>query len=299
MNPANPYTARALANRYWAWMMGRGFVNPVDDFSSVNIPTVPEALDILAKDTAMSGFDFDRLVRVITSTKAYQLTSAGFVGNGSRSQKAQDFFAVGGVKPFTPQQTFDSLQVALGIVEDPTLMSDVAGGAPSAMEMEGGRYGQMAMGDDESKDRNKMLMTQAARSFFTTFDDDEGGGVTSFEGTVPQGLFLLNSQAVNGMLTNPLLSVVPKVLTAFETERARIRHLFVRTLARTPTEAETTRFLQFVKTSPAQGATSTDSGKGGGKRSQRRAGPPELAGAAPYADVLWALVSSSEFGTNH
>ena len=23
-NPANPYTARALGNRYWGWLMGRG-----------------------------------------------------------------------------------------------------------------------------------------------------------------------------------------------------------------------------------------------------------------------------------
>jgi hypothetical protein len=293
-NPANPYTSKALANRYWGWLLGRGIVNPVDDFSSVNIPTVPAALDILAKDTAVSGFDLDRLVRLVTRTRAYQLTSAG-----KRDAKAADFFAVGPLKQFTPQQTFDSLQVALGIVDDPTLMTDVAGGAPSAIEMEGGRYGQMAMGDDDTKDKSKVMMTLAARSFFTTFDDDEGGGVTSFEGTIPQGLFLLNSQVVNGMLTNPQLSVVPEVMKNFDNERARIRHLFVRTLSRGPTEKEMTRFLQFVKSSPAQGAASTDAPGKGKRPAAKRPGPPEQGAAAPYADVLWALVSSSEFATNH
>ncbi len=291
-NPANPYTARALANRYWGWLMGRGIVNPVDDFSSVNIASVPAALEILTKDTAESGFDFDRLVRVITQTKAYQLSSA----SAKRDARARDFFSVGPLKQFSPQQTFDSMQVALGIVDDPTLMTDVDGGAPSAIEMEGGRYGQMGMGDEETKDRTKLMMTGAARSFFQTFDDDEGGGSTAFEGTVPQGLFLMNSQAVNGMLTNPAISVIPEILKAHDTDRARIRHLFVRTLARTPTEKEMSRFSQFVKTAGPTGAAPT-----GGKKGARAAprGRPEDAQASPYADLLWALVSSSEFGTNH
>jgi len=302
-NPANPYTSRALANRYWGWFLGRGFVTPVDDFSSVNIPTIPAALDVLSKDCAESGFDFDRLVKVIMSTKAYQLSSA----SKKRDKKAQEFFAVGPLKQFSPQQTFDSLQVALGVVEDPTQMSDVEGGAPSAVEMAGGR-GQMAMamGEDEKPDPKKQLLRGAGFQFFRTFDDDEGGGVTSFEGTIPQGLFMLNSQVVNGLLTNPTVSIIPKIVNdkSFDGERARIRHLFVRTLSRAPTEKEMVRFVNFVKSSPAEGGTPTSPPGGGGKNDKRpapprRMGPPEQAAMAPYADVLWALVSSSEFATNH
>jgi hypothetical protein len=293
-NPANDYTSRALANRYWGWLLGRGFVQPVDDFSSVNIPSVPAALEILAKDAAQSGFDFDRLVRVITATKAYQLSSA----SAKRDAKAREFFAVGPLKQFSPQQTFDSLQVALGVVADPTQMSDVDGSAPSAIEMEGGRYGQMAMDSGESKDPAKVMLGLAARSFFQTFEDDEGGGVTSFEGTIPQGLFLLNSRVVNGLLTNPQISVIPSLLDAkaFPDEKARIRRLFLRTLSRAPNEKEMARFLAFVRL-PAPGASATSSGGRNDKRSRR--GPPEAGAAAPYADVLWALVSSSEFATNH
>ena len=299
VSPANPYTARALANRDWGWLLGRGLVDPVDDFSSVNPPSVPAALDLLATDAAMSGYDFDRLVRIITMTRAYQLSTA----TPRRSRGALEYFAAGPLKQFSPQQTFDSLQVALGVVEDPTQMSDVDGAAPSAIEMEGGKYGQMAMGEDDTKDRSKIALTLAARSFFKTFDDDEGGGVTSFEGTIPQGLFLLNSQVVNGMLTNPQLSVIPTIVKEFDSERARIRHLFLRTLSRVPSEKEMARFLSFVKTSPQQGAAST-SNPAGGKIERRpapprRGGPPEQGAMAPYADVLWALVSSSEFATNH
>ena len=291
-NPANPYTARALANRYWGWFMGRGIVHPVDDFNSANPPSVPTVLDILTRDTAESGFDLSRLVRVITQTKAYQLTSA----TTRRAAKTEGLFACGPLKQFTSQQAFDSLQVALGIVDDPTQMTDIGGGAPSAIEMEGGRYGQMAMADGETKDKAKLAITGAARSFFTAFDNDEGGGSDVFEGTVPQGLFLMNSQVVNGMLTNPQLSVVPEVLKSFDNERARIRHLFLRTLSRGPTDAEMTRFVNFVKTAGPTSAPPPNTKKGRGMPPMRR---PEDVQAVAYADVLWALVSSSEFGTNH
>jgi hypothetical protein len=291
-NPANPYTARALANRYWGWFMGRGIVHPVDDFNSANPASVPAVLDVLTRDTAESGFDMQRLVRVITQTKAYQLTSA----TTRRAAKTEGLFAAGPLKPFSAQQTFDSLQVALGIVDDPAQLSDIGGGAPSAIEMEGGRYGQMAMADGETKDKAKLAITGAARSFFATFDDDEHGGSEAFEGTVPQGLFLMNSQVVNGMLTNPQISVIPEVLKNFDNERARIRHLFLRTLSRAPTDAEMSRFVQFVKSAPPTAAPPAPAKKGRGMPPPRR---PEEVQAAAYADVLWALVSSSEFGTNH
>lgn len=296
VDPGNPYTARALANRYWGWLLGRGLVEPVDDFSSVNIPSIPGALSVLADDTAEHGFDLRRLVRVITRTRAYRLAS----DRGERPAKAQEFFAVGPLKPLGPQQTFDSLQVALGLVADGTALSGIDDGVPSAVEMGGGP--DMMAGEEES--RNRRLLRGAARSFFQTFDDDEGGESRDFGGTIPQGLFLMNSQVVNGMLTNPQVSVVPRVVSAYDNETDRIRHLFLRTLSREPTQNEIRRFVAFVKSTPRNDASETDAegpDDGGRKRGLRR--PRRLAREdrthAAYADVLWTLLSSSEFGTNH
>jgi len=44
----NPYFARAAVNRIWGRLMGRGLVDPVDDFSADNAPSHPELLDELA-----------------------------------------------------------------------------------------------------------------------------------------------------------------------------------------------------------------------------------------------------------
>ena len=46
-DPKNDDLARAFVNRMWGHFMGRGFVNPVDDFGPHNPPSHPELLDKL------------------------------------------------------------------------------------------------------------------------------------------------------------------------------------------------------------------------------------------------------------
>ena len=296
LDPGNPYTSRALANRYWGWLLGRGFVHPVDDFSSVNIPSIPAALDLLAQDTADHGFDTRRLLRIITRTRAYQLSTAV----SERSPHAEEFFAAGPLKELTPQQAFDSLQVALGVQKDPTAMSGLDASAPSSVDMAGGRGGMMMAGADGEISRAERLLQAAARSYFQTFEDDEGGETEAFTGTVPQGLFLLNSEVVNNLLVNPAISVVPGIVSGFSKESERVRHLFLRTLSREPTAAEMRRFTHFVKNAETlTEAVDLPDGKGGPGRRVARRRTGERRENAAYADLLWALLSTSEFATNH
>ncbi|MEO8497660.1 MAG: DUF1549 domain-containing protein, partial [Planctomycetota bacterium] len=71
----NPWFARNLANRYWAHFMGRGMVEPVDDFRFANPPSNPELLDQLAAHLADANFDVQQLIRTIVASKAYQRSS--------------------------------------------------------------------------------------------------------------------------------------------------------------------------------------------------------------------------------
>jgi hypothetical protein len=73
--PDNPWFARNLANRTWAHFLGRGLVEPVDDMRATNPPSNPELLDALARDLVRHRFDFRSLVRVITASRVYQLSS--------------------------------------------------------------------------------------------------------------------------------------------------------------------------------------------------------------------------------
>lgn len=71
----NPFFARAQANRLWSWLMGRGIVDPNDDFRQTNPPVNGPLLDALAKDLAEHGFDQKHLIRTIMNSRTYQLSS--------------------------------------------------------------------------------------------------------------------------------------------------------------------------------------------------------------------------------
>src|SRR5207302_6517455 len=74
----NPYFARAAVNRVWAYFFGTGLADPVDVmFDAHNAPSHPELLDELARQFAAHRFDLKFLIRAITTSRTYQLTSAG------------------------------------------------------------------------------------------------------------------------------------------------------------------------------------------------------------------------------
>lgn len=75
-DPRNKLFSQALANRVWKTLVGRGFVEPVDDFRGDNPASHAKALDYLAKEFVASDFDLRSLVRVIVTSDAYQRAHA-------------------------------------------------------------------------------------------------------------------------------------------------------------------------------------------------------------------------------
>jgi hypothetical protein len=87
-NPANPYFARALVNRYWAHFFGRGIVEPLDDMRVTNPPTNPELLDAVSDAFVKSGYDLKGLVRMIAKSQIYGLSS---IPNETNATDKQSF----------------------------------------------------------------------------------------------------------------------------------------------------------------------------------------------------------------
>ncbi|MDA0834840.1 MAG: DUF1549 and DUF1553 domain-containing protein [Planctomycetota bacterium] len=71
----NAWFARNFVNKMWAHFLGQGIVEPVDDFRSTNPPSNPQLLDALADRFIAAGFDISSLIRDITATRTYQLSS--------------------------------------------------------------------------------------------------------------------------------------------------------------------------------------------------------------------------------
>src|SRR5262245_45060120 len=77
----NAFFARNMVNRFWAYTMGRGIVEPIDDMRETNPPSIPELLDALAGDLVKNKYDLKHLLRTIFRSRAYQLSSQPAEGN--------------------------------------------------------------------------------------------------------------------------------------------------------------------------------------------------------------------------
>lgn len=110
-SPRNSQFARAQANRVWFHLLGRGLVEPIDDFRATNPPSHPELLDALAQDFTAHGFDLRYLIRRIMSSRAYQLSSEPNEPN--RDDEVNFSHAL--VRRLTAEQLLDAQSQVLGV----------------------------------------------------------------------------------------------------------------------------------------------------------------------------------------
>ncbi|MEX0600709.1 MAG: DUF1549 domain-containing protein, partial [Rhodothermales bacterium] len=75
VKPENGRLYRTIVNRFWAQMMGRGIVAPVDEMD--NTPWSQELLDWLAADLIQNDYDLKHTLRHIAASRTYGLPSVG------------------------------------------------------------------------------------------------------------------------------------------------------------------------------------------------------------------------------
>ena len=73
--PENDLFAKNVVNRFWGYFMGAGLVEPIDDMRATNPASVPALLDALAEDFTASGYNLKHLMRMIMTSRVYQLSS--------------------------------------------------------------------------------------------------------------------------------------------------------------------------------------------------------------------------------
>ena len=69
----NPYFARTYVNRLWGYLLGVGIIEPIDDVRAGNPATNPALLDYLTAEFVKSGFNPRHVLRLITTSRTYQL----------------------------------------------------------------------------------------------------------------------------------------------------------------------------------------------------------------------------------
>lgn len=110
-DPANKLFAQAQVNRIWYHLMGRGLVDPVDDFRATNPASIPSLLDALAQDFVKHNYDLRRAIRTIMNSRAYQTSSEPNETNADDEGN----FARGIVRRLTAEQLLDAQNQVTGV----------------------------------------------------------------------------------------------------------------------------------------------------------------------------------------
>lgn len=119
-DPRNRSFARNLVNRLWATLVGRGLVEPVDDFRDDNPPRHPELLDHLADELVASGHDIRHVVTLIVSSHAYARRHATDE-DPKRRRELEDACLAAPLRPLPAEALHDSIVMAghLHVVKHP------------------------------------------------------------------------------------------------------------------------------------------------------------------------------------
>jgi len=112
-SPKNPWFARAITNRMVKHYLGRGLVEPVDDFRVTNPPSNQALLDALAKDFVDNGYSLHHMARVILNSRVYQLTSEPNETNRTDTINYSRYY----VKRLMAEQLADSITGVTGVPE--------------------------------------------------------------------------------------------------------------------------------------------------------------------------------------
>lgn len=75
LSPGNPYFARNIVNRTWAWLMGRGIIHEPDDIRPDNPPVNPALLTYLEEELVQADYDLRHIQRLILNSRTYQQSS--------------------------------------------------------------------------------------------------------------------------------------------------------------------------------------------------------------------------------
>jgi hypothetical protein len=101
----NPRLSRAIVNRIWSWLMGRGLIHEPDDIRPDNPAVYPELLDYLAAELVKARYDLNHIYRLILLSRTYQQASIARNDN----PKADAMFACYPIRRLEAETLIDAL----------------------------------------------------------------------------------------------------------------------------------------------------------------------------------------------
>ncbi len=259
--PKNPFFAKSLVNRYWKHFFQRGLIEPEDDIRDSNPPTNPELLAALEKHFVTSGFDLKSLIRVITQSRAYQLSATPNQHNGVDVQNYSRYY---------PRRL--QAEVLLDAVDQLTgSQTDFANLPPGTRAV--------ALPDNSYN---------GSSPFLRVFGRPEGESVCECErvqsSSLAQSLHLINAADVKAKLAQPN-GRAERLAKEERPAEEKVRELYLAAFSRDPRAEELKVAVDYLTEARTDAAGNTIE--------------PQRAARENFQDLLWALINTKEFLFNH
>jgi len=266
VTPKNPWFTRAIANRVWYWLMGRGIIHEPDDIRADNPPSNPALLACLEKELIASHYDLKHLYRLILNSQAYQFSSIA----RSPSPAAEARFASYPLRRLDAEVLIDAINQITGSTDlytspIPEPFTYIPEGKPAVALPDGSitspflaLFGRSARATGMENERNNKLLPA-------------------------QWLHLLNSTHIQRKIDQS-----PKLKVLMDPQRKShdiIDDLYLTMLSRFPTPEE-------VKNIEAYGQVVAPAKPGATK-------PAMAKRREDWLDVAWSLINSTEFLYRH
>ncbi|MBI5769092.1 MAG: DUF1553 domain-containing protein [Verrucomicrobia bacterium] len=277
ITPKNPWFARAISNRVWAWLVGRGIVHEPDDFRADNPPSNPALLAYLQAELVSHQFDLRHLYRLILNSATYQLSSVP----RDTSPAAVAHFASYPLRRLDAEVLIDAINKITGTTDlytspIPEPFTYIPADMPA-----------VAIADGSITSPFLALFGRSARA--TGFENERDNK------PVPaQWLHLLNSSHIQRKLDEST-----KLRAIFDSGRGPARiieDLYLTILSRLPSPDEVKALENIGQFQPARPPQAAAKGKQTPPAPTR---PVVFKRREDWIDISWALFNSSEFVFRH
>lgn len=208
----NPFFAKATVNRIWFHLLGKGIVDPVDDFRESNPSANDPLLEALAKDFIKSGFNLKQMVRTICLSNTYQLSTA----TNENNKDDNKYFSHAVSKLLSAEQLLDAICKSTEIGE----------------KFPGLPMGTRATQLPDTEINHLFLKTfgQPARELACECERES-------DSNLAQALQLINGPTINDKLKGPT-NRIGRLITAKKTDKEILEDIYLETLSRFPTKED-------------------------------------------------------------
>lgn len=240
--PENDRFAQMLVNRIWRHLMGRGLVEPVDDFRATNPPSHPELLQSLANELRSQGYRLKPLLKTIALSEAYQRSSTPAGDNGDDEINYSHTV----MRRLSAEQLADGFMQASGsTVEFAGLPAGIRAGALAGVGAMLRRKGGPQAGDQMLRVFGKPPRLQSCEC------------ERSDETTLAQAFWLLSGTTVQQLIGDSR-GIVAQLAKDRIAPADAVTQLYWRTLSRAPSDEELSSMTAYLQAKPVRAAALED-----------------------------------------